>query len=57
MKKKKKTKGKKILLLIIVACVIIFLYKKDYIEVNTYVSEANYLDAEKIILVNNNIKS
>lgn len=56
MKKKKKTKGKKILLLIIVACVIIFLYKKDYIEVNTYVSEANSLDTEKIILVNKDNK-
>ena len=56
MKKKKKSKGKKILLLAIVVCVIIFLYKKDYIEINTYVAEANSLDEEKIILVNKDNK-
>ena len=55
MKKKKKSKGKKILLVIIV-CAIIFLYKKDYIEINTYVAEANSLDEEKIILVNKDNK-
>jgi serine-type D-Ala-D-Ala carboxypeptidase len=56
MKKKKKSKGKKILLLAIVVCMIIFLYKKEYIEINTYVAEENSLDAEKIILVNKDNK-
>lgn len=56
MKKKKKSKGKKILLLVIIVCAIIFLYKKDYIEINTYVAEANSLDEEKIILVNKDNK-
>lgn len=56
MKKEKKSKGKKILLLAIVVCVIIFLYKKEYIEINTYVAEENSLDEEKIILVNKDNK-
>lgn len=56
MKKKKKSKGKKILLLVIIVCAIIFLYKKEYIEINTYVAEENSLDAEKIILVNKDNK-